>query len=290
MEPPDALDDDVSAPASGSTSVSDAQEVNALRRQVESLQLAKAQLEKQLEAAHLDWQLHSDDPNGLDRSGDLFSEESQEVINSSEGEGSDGGVDSDDGAEGRGGGGGGGRTSSSGDRGADQANVDKVMEENAGVPVPVRRESRTVSAEMFPAQQATSVSKTIKPRASFRLLIEVRSNQYVWWEFATANRDIAFGVQFHCPAPEVKYNTADALVEGILTQARWLTQRTHPRTLPLSFMLFLPADVRVMPRYFARKCLRVPLFEGEAGRPASRVRCSLLTQHPPSKSHRSNKN
>jgi hypothetical protein len=219
MEPPDALDD-VGSPAAA-TAASDAHEVTALRRQVESLQLAKAQLEKQLEAAHLDWQLHNDDPNGLDRSGDLFSEESQEVINSSgsEGEGSDGcGADSDDGAPG-GAGGGGARTTSGGDRGADQADVDKVMEENAGVPVPVRRESRTVSAEMFPAQ-ATSVSKTIKPRASFRLLIEVHANQYVWWEFATANRDIAFGVQFHCPSPEVKYNTADALVEGILTQAR----------------------------------------------------------------------
>ena len=87
---------------------------------------------------------------------------------------------------------------------------------------PVRRESRTVSSDAFP-MQAKSIAKTIKPRASFRLLVEVREGQFIWWEFATAHRDIGFAVEFHYPCPEVKYNTEDALIEGMLTQVRKFT-------------------------------------------------------------------
>ena len=92
---------------------------------------------------------------------------------------------------------------------------------------PFRRESRTVSSDAFP-MQAKSIAKTIKPRASFRLLVDVREGQFIWWEFATAHRDIGFAVEFHYPCPEVKYNTEDALIEGMLTQARSFSMPAFP--------------------------------------------------------------
>ena len=52
---------------------------------------------------------------------------------------------------------------------------------------------RRTSVDSFPTQSKT-IEKTIRPRASFRLLIDVSPKQFIWWEFKTANRDIGFGV------------------------------------------------------------------------------------------------
>ena len=80
-------------------------------------------------------------------------------------------------------------------------------------------EGRSFSSDHFPTQ-SKSVEKTIRQRAMFRVFIEVLKDQFVWWEFATAHRDIAFEVAFHYPIPRTVYNTEDALFEGMLTHVR----------------------------------------------------------------------
>ena len=195
------------------------QDVEALQLRVQALEHSNAALQQQLQAQEDDFAEAHGPAAGSARTSeptDTLSVESQEAVVSSDASDAGDPLDSDGGS-----GGGGGRGSEDGD--ALDAQV---------LPVPVRRESRTISAEAFPTQ-AKSIAKSVKPRASFRLLIDVHSGHYVWWEFATAHRDIGFGVDFYYPSPEVKYNTPDALFEGILTQVGSLLVWCNACQLPV---------------------------------------------------------